>query len=476
MKEYIYYVKGMHCASCEILIEKKLLTAVADIKSVESSFNKGEVVIECQNKKPSIEALNKIFKDNHYIFSDCQTSEINEAREADIWEVIIIAGAFIVGFVILNKLGFVSLINLDSKSSLFAVFTFGILAGLSTCAALVGGIVLSMSKQWSELYDAGNTSFLTRIQPHLLFNAGRIISYGLFGVILGILGNKLQFSLKTGPIVIIVVSIIMILLALQMLGLKAFRKFQFSMPKLVTRYVARESNFKGRYMPFLLGAATVLLPCGFTLTAQGLALISGSAIKGGLIMLFFALGTAPMLLAIGVSSTQIAAKKHLSAKFLKVACVLVLFFAFFNINSQLNVLGISNFNEILTALVRTQNNNNSNDENNGFPPIVSGEQLIKMDASASGYNPNYFKVQVGVPVKWEVTDAGTSGCTNAIISKGLFSDAISLTPGQTSIKEFTPIKVGKYKFSCWMGMISGVIEVADKYSSAKNSVSAATIF
>lgn len=24
-KEHIYYVKGMHCASCEILIEKKII-------------------------------------------------------------------------------------------------------------------------------------------------------------------------------------------------------------------------------------------------------------------------------------------------------------------------------------------------------------------------------------------------------------------------------------------------------------------
>jgi plastocyanin domain-containing protein len=37
-----------------------------------------------------------------------------------------------------------------------------------------------------------------------------------------------------------------------------------------------------------------------------------------------------------------------------------------------------------------------------------------------------------------------------------------LNPGQTSVKEFTPTKPGKYKFSCWMGMISGIIEVVDK--------------
>ena len=77
-------------------------------------------------------------------------------------------------------------------------------------------------------------------------------------------------------------------------------------------------------------------------------------------------------------------------------------------------------------------------------------------------------MKVGVPVRWEITDTGTSGCTNAVVSKSLFDGPINLTPGQVSVKEFTPEKAGKYKFSCWMGMISGVIEVVD--GSSANSL------
>jgi len=44
-KEYIYYVRGMHCASCQILIEKKLLK-LRNIKSVEVSTAKGKALIE----------------------------------------------------------------------------------------------------------------------------------------------------------------------------------------------------------------------------------------------------------------------------------------------------------------------------------------------------------------------------------------------------------------------------------------------
>ncbi len=82
-----------------------------------------------------------------------------------------------------------------------------------------------------------------------------------------------------------------------------------------------------------------------------------------------------------------------------------------------------------------------------------------MNASARGYSPNYIKVRAGIPVRWEITDTGTSGCTNALIARGLFSGQIDLVRGETSIKEFTPEKPGTYKFSCWMGMVSGTFEV-----------------
>lgn len=169
-------------------------------------------------------------------------------------------------------------------------------------------------------------------------------------------------------------------------------------------------------------------------------------------MTFFALGTLLPLLLIGLSSVKFLQKPDLSKRFLQVAGILVLFFALYNINFQLNVLGISSLSNL--AINSTQNEK-------GLAPIVDGKQILKMDASSRGYSPNYFKVKAGIPVRWEITDKGTSGCTNAVISKSLFQGEIPLIMWQTSIKEFTPTKAGSYKFSCWMGMVSGIIEVVD---------------
>ena len=433
-KETIFYVKGMHCASCELNIERKLLD-LPSIKSVEASLNKGEVVIEYENAKPIIEELNNLFKQEGYEISE-QPVKINGKFSArDFATILIVFILASLGFISINKLGLSSLINVNAKSSLLAFLFFGVLAGASTCATLVGGIILSMSKQWSGR------------QPHIYFNFGRVLSYGFFGALLGFIGSKLQISLSFSSFLILAISLIMIFLAFDMLGISAFRKFQITMPKFITRRIASEKNFKRKQMPFIIGTSTFFLPCGFTLTAQSAALLSANPIQGGLIMLFFAIGTAPILLLIGLTSAKFLDNPQWSARFLKIAGALVLFFALFNINSQLNVFGMPSLSDI-----------KSNNFLNDLPPIINGKQIIKMNASTSGYNPSRLKARAGIPIRWEITDTGTSGCTNAIIAKDLFSDRISLTLGKTSVKEFIIEKPGTYKFTCWMGMVSGTFE------------------
>jgi len=439
-KQKIYYVSGLHCASCEVLIEKELLK-FENIKSVEVS-QRGTVTIQYENNYPSTEELNRKFKENNYIFSDTPTLKKEKFNFKEFLVSFIIAFVLIVLFEVMEKAGLSGIVNVNSKSSLLTFLVFGAVAGFSCCAALVGGIVLSMSKQW-----AGHKTL-----PHIMFNVGRMIFFFGFGAILGLIGGKLQFSLLGSSILILGVSAIMILMGLQMVGVKAFRKFQITMPKFLTRYIANENNFRGKYMPFILGGLTFFLPCGFTATAQGMALLSGSLLQGGLIMLFFAIGTIPMLFLIGLTSSKLA-NSHLSNKFLIIAGVLVLFFALHNVVAQLNVLGVQGFDFIHSHKVTTE----QSDKN--LAPIVDGKQILKMNASANGYSPSYFKVKANIPVRWEITDIGTSGCTNAVISRKLFSDAIALTPGQVSVKEFIPAQPGVYKFSCWMGMITGSIEV-----------------
>jgi sulfite exporter TauE/SafE/copper chaperone CopZ/plastocyanin len=464
LQEFVYYVKGMHCASCELLIEKELLK-IKNIKSVEASVSKGTVRIIYQGERPKVQRLNSIFKKQGYTFFE---EPIKREKGNHLLTVIGSAFLVIVLFFLLKNSRFAGLVNVNSNSSLPTFFLLGLIAGVSSCAALVGGLLLSMAKQWSEIYSK-SSSTLTKLQPYLLFNFGRLLSYGIFGGIIGAIGAKIQFSLSFSAYLILHVSLLMIFLGLQMLGVRYFSRFQITVPKFIIRKIADETKFQGKLMPFLMGALTFFLPCGFTLTSQSLALISGSFWQGAAIMFFFALGTVPGLLAIGFSSVKFLEKPHFSDKFLKVAGILVLFFALYNINAQLNLLGLPSLSDVKFNYAKQVNSPNNSFDEKDLPPIINGKQVIRMKASSNGYQPNYFKVRVGIPVRWEIEDVGTSGCTNAIVAKDLFPDEIPLTPGKVSVKEFTPTKPGKYKFSCWMGMISGIIEVVDGKSATKNS-------
>ena len=455
-KEHVYSVKGMHCASCEILIEKKLLDE-KNIKSVNASTANGEVIVEYEGEKPSANKLNEIFKDDNYTFADAgkiassQTPRNDGTKTNPTLLAFVIALFIIIGFLLLDKFGVANFLSLNSTSSLIAFFGFGVLASISSCAALVGGIILSMSKQWNNLY-AENAGTAKKLQPHIMFNAGRVVSYFVLGGVLGIIGSRLQISTNFTAILIIVISFLMIALGLQMLGVKAFRKFQISAPKSFTRNIANENNFQGKYMPLIMGALTFFLPCGFTITAQGLALLSGNALSGALIMGAFALGTVPMLLFIGLSSVKFNSKPHLAERFTKVAGFLVLFFALFNVSNQFAVLGF--------VLPQGQSQVASSNQD-GLPPIVDGKQVIQMTASGFEDSPNYFKVKAGIPVKWEITGGNSLGCNGAIISNKLFNGQVDLTSGQLTVKEFTPQSAGTFGFSCTMGMIRGTIEVVN---------------
>ena len=96
--------------------------------------------------------------------------------------------------------------------------------------------------------------------------------------------------------------------------------------------------------------------------------------------------------------------------------------------------------------------------------MVGGKQLMKMNVYSASYSPNYFKIKVGVPVRWEITSSGQPGCdSGAVVSSLLPGGSLYLNPnaGQVTVAEFTPQTVGKYTFACPMAMVLGSIEVVN---------------
>jgi len=464
MNEKVYYISGMHCASCEILIEKRLLKQ-SGVKAVDASIGNGTLRIEADGRMPKIKELNKWFKEDGYSFSETKEKKKRELlfyiREGEKGikmnkkllekKFKTLAKIVLVFFILylVEKTGVASYVNVTDNSSLGVFFVFGLVAGLSSCAALVGGILLSLSKSWNEQYGY-DASAKTKMIPHIYFHSGRLFAYVVLGGVLGAVGKAVAFENVTMYAAItLLVSVVMLLIGLQMAGVKWAERFQIRMPKFVTRRVAGNGGKQGNQLPFAIGAGTIFLPCGFTLIAQGIALTSGSAMRGALMMAMFVLGTMIPLLFIGLASTQGSKNPKRARSFSFYAGVVLVIFALYNVNGQMNVLGYPSISDLLAKDSGSQSSAVSTTDANG-------EQTIDIVASGFSYTATGpTTIRAGVPTKLVVDNQGVQGCGAFLAARGLMNGFVDLKRGKNVIDLGKP-KKGTYKITCSMGMVAPV--------------------
>lgn len=445
------YVSGMHCAACEVLLDKKI-AKLDGVKNVKASLSDSKVEITyAKGHVPQIDDLNKNFSDLGYTFSEQPVGQA-KVGQLEIMQALFVGIILIIAYVIIDDTKIFTRFSLNVESSLPAFFIIGVIASLSTCAALVGGVLLSMSKQWNQLYGGKDED--KRAIPFVLFNIGRLVSFTLLGGLLGVIGSLFQISLRMTSVLIIAVSIMMVILALQMLGVSWAKKIRFGFPKILSRYASNEQNFKGKYMPFTIGAMTFFLPCGFTLMAQTVALATGNFFLSALMMLSFAIGTLPILGILSFSSVKFQKNPALSGTFNLIASVFILLFGLFNVNAQLNVLGIVSASD----LMRSSSNEGDQQQVAGVQVVGTGSdmrQLAFIDAVGFEYFPKNITLKAGIPTKLTVNNENVFGCAQAMWLGGLYDEVLYLT-GAESTAEFTPEK-GTYKVSCTMGMVDPII-------------------
>ena len=228
--------------------------------------------------------------------------------------------AFVIAFVALQKAGLVNLIT-ASTVSYGTAFVIGIIASLSTCMAVVGGLVLSMSATFAKEGQ--------KTKPQLLFHGGRIVSFFVLGGVIGTLGATFHLSTIATLILGIAVGVVMLILGINLLDIfDRTKKWQFTMPRFLSRRAHNTTELTHTLTPLLVGLATFFLPCGFTQSMQLYTLTTGSFLKGGLTMLAFALGTLPVLALISFSSFSVE-KSRQKGVFFKTAGLIIILFALF---------------------------------------------------------------------------------------------------------------------------------------------------
>jgi len=189
-------------------------------------------------------------------------------------------------------------------ATLLSAFLMGLI-GSTHCVGMCGGIISALSTNFASDKPGGR---IFAIQ--LFYNVGRITSYTLFGLMVGLFSSKLMdllpdphaFSMKIAGVFFVLLGLYISQL------LNSFRYLEAAGQKVWTRI----EPLGRKYLPastiwqaWRLGLVWGWLPCGLVYSALALSMTQLNPIHAGLSMLVFGLGTLPTLLIVGHFATRI---------------------------------------------------------------------------------------------------------------------------------------------------------------------------
>lgn len=446
-KKETFTVRGMSCTGCEAVIEKTVL-GLDGIINVNASFANNTVTITYNPDLANLGKIRAAVKKAGYIMDKEPVRPTNKSVEKDkplsAIQFIGISVVLLAAYLIINNtVGFNFIPEVTSSMGYGVLFVVGLLTSLH-CVAMCGGINMS------QCINNGTVSsdWKSKTKPSLLYNLGRVTSYTIIGGIIGAIGSVISFSGWARGIIAILSGIFMVIMGLSMTGIFPWiNKITPRLPRVFREKAGTAGRGKG---PYIVGLLNGLMPCGPLQAMQIYALGTGSAITGALSMLFFSLGTLPLMFGFGAVITMLGSK--FTKNMMKVSAVLVVVLGVVMLGRGLVLSNISlpSFETPATASENTGSSSVS---------IEDGVQNITSTLPSRGY-PD-ITVQKGVPVVWNLmADASNiNGCNNTMVISD-YDIQVKLKAGDNIIK-FTPTESGKITYSCWMGMQIGHINVVD---------------
>jgi sulfite exporter TauE/SafE len=214
--------------------------------------------------------------------------------------------------------------------NLSSAFVLGLVGSLH-CAGMCGPIAIAL--------PLNNETWFSRISGGLLYNTGRIITYGLLGIIFGLAGMGFALGGVQQWVSIALGSLMILAVLVPRIGAAGKRVSGYTdrLTGLLKKPLIRLFKAKTYRSLFFIGLLNGFLPCGLVYIALAGALVMSKYYEGALYMIFFGLGTIPMLLAISVAGNIISAR--LRTKLTKVIPFIIILLGILFILRGLN-LGI----------------------------------------------------------------------------------------------------------------------------------------
>jgi sulfite exporter TauE/SafE/copper chaperone CopZ len=323
-----FFVHGMYCKACETLTQMEAMN-VEGVQSAKADLRTRKISVSGTFSVPPEQLVTALTNAlSPYGYAASVEPENKKIRWADFLVALPAAVAFVALYILLQKAGVVRLVRADAMSYATA-FLIGVVASISTCMAVVGGMVLSVSANYAK---SGHT-----VGPQVLFHLGRFLAFFLLGGAIGAAGSIFQLSATAMFVLTFAVGLIMLLLGIRLLGVWP-PALSFTLPSIVSRRLNQSKPANPLFGPLAMGAITFVLPCAFTQAMQFYTLSSGSFLAGALNMTMFALGTFPVLALLSFGSLGFKSERS-SSIFFKTAGISVIAFAAFNIVNSLAIAG-----------------------------------------------------------------------------------------------------------------------------------------
>jgi len=439
-------IAGMTCTACERRITKAL-KALPGVVSASASARKGSasLITTSEANRSSIE---KAINAAGYRLGGSPWFN----RDIQVWRSALLAALLVAALLWFVGTGdLVGRFGDPSTGGLLLVLALGLAAGVSTCMAMVGGIILALSATAAGRSTANGT--VARTSPwrvNLTFQAGRIAGFGLLGAALGALGQKTAMPQSVVVVLMVAVAVTMLLVGVRLTELSPrIAGWSPTIPAAVGDRLGLTGDVPARRTAgtVIAGAATFFLPCGFTQAVQVYAFSTGSPRAAGAIMATFALGTAPALLALAGAPTLFKGTRKVAM--LRALGVVVIGFAVINATSALRLAGVD-FTSASAPQMKAVSANVT------VTPI---DQTLNTEQHSSGYAPTDAVIYAGRPTKWVMTSTAPFSCAASLVSQDLGVQGV-LNEGRNVI-ELPKLTAGTYNYSCSMGMYSGRILVID---------------
>jgi uncharacterized protein len=328
-------------------------------------------------------------------------------------------------------------------NQIYLAFLTGLTTGGISCFAVQGGLLAStLSDQPKEKHK----------KVIMLFLLAKLLAYTLLGVLLGFVGSSLIISPKVQGWMQVLAGLFMLITVAKLLDLHpVFRRFSFTPPKSIFRYLRKKSIDKSLISTYVLGFLTILIPCGVTQAIMLLSVSSSNAFTGGAIMFSFILGTTPVFFGLGLASSEIF--KHRSLKYAAAGVITIL--ALMSINSGQILRGsvhtLQNYYLVATEGLKEKKIANAAN-------INEGKQEATINVTSYGYQSETRTLKVNVPVKLTLNTNNVLGCSRSFtIPEYNISKLLPQTGTETL--EFTPTKTGLLTYTCSMGMYTGYFNV-----------------